>query len=251
MRGRRLYREVASKITALIETNEFPADYRLPTEREMAERFGVSRATVRESIVALEAQGKVAVRGGGVFVLGEQSAKFELDESVHPMEILETRMLLEGEIAALAASTIDVEQLQTLSQLLDELAGDGENGCPSRDLDRRFHSIIAEATRNSELKAIIGLIWETQDRMSPMQRASVRLTPQDRLSRHREILDALVRHDSDAARASMRAHFVPLLEALYSTIEEQEMSIIQQQIAAIRERFSVGRLAATCATDAG
>ncbi len=165
------------------------------------------------------------------------------------MEIIESRMLLEGEIAALAASTIDAEQLQSLSQVLEELAQDDESGRASRDLDRRFHSIIAEATRNSELKEIIGLIWETQDEMPPIKQANGHQTPQDRLSRHRQIMDALAHHDPDAARTSMRAHFVPLLEALHNTIEEEEMSNIQQQISAIRERFSMSRLGTSYATD--
>ena len=69
MSANRLYQTIAAKLRKLIEDGEFPPGSRLPGERELAERFGVSRVTIREAEIALEAQGWIAIRiGSGVHV---------------------------------------------------------------------------------------------------------------------------------------------------------------------------------------
>ena len=60
----RLYRQVVDGVLALIDSGDFPVGSRLPAEREMSERFGVSRPTIREAVIALEAMGRVAVGNG-------------------------------------------------------------------------------------------------------------------------------------------------------------------------------------------
>ncbi|HSX64752.1 MAG TPA: GntR family transcriptional regulator, partial [Pseudoxanthomonas sp.] len=64
MSENRLYQSIAAKILALIESGEFPSGSRLPGERDLAERFGVSRVTIREAEIALEAQGWIAIKTG-------------------------------------------------------------------------------------------------------------------------------------------------------------------------------------------
>ena len=103
---RRLYRQIADQIAGLIAAGEFPPGSRLPAERELASKLGVSRASVREAIISLEIGGLVDVRvGTGIFVVGpKEPSNTHRDAGPGPFELLNARKLVEGEIAALAAS---------------------------------------------------------------------------------------------------------------------------------------------------
>ena len=101
---RRLYRRILDQMLILIDSGEFPVGGRLPPERELAERFKVSRPTVREAIIALEARGRVEVKtGSGIYVLPFNSGGDRYDASISAYELTEARALIEGEAAALAA----------------------------------------------------------------------------------------------------------------------------------------------------
>src|SRR6201985_1347931 len=103
---RRLYRQIADQIAALIEKGEYTAGARLPPERELARQLGVSRPSVREALIALEVEGKVEVHvGSGVFVCKNQPRKLLatlLDPGEGPFELIRARWVVEGETAAIA-----------------------------------------------------------------------------------------------------------------------------------------------------
>src|SRR5438067_280268 len=104
---RRLYVQIADQIRSLITAGEFPPGGRLPAERELAKRFGVSRPSLREALIALEVEGHVDVRpGSGILVTTPESVMAAGPEEVGPLEVLRARILLEGEIAAEAARDI-------------------------------------------------------------------------------------------------------------------------------------------------
>ncbi|WP_231758665.1 FadR/GntR family transcriptional regulator [Microbulbifer elongatus] len=90
MQGARLYQQVAEKLAAAIAAGDYPAGTRLPAERKLAERFEVSRPTVREAIIALELAGCVEVKGGsGVYVTDSEASAFSAGESdIGAFEIL-------------------------------------------------------------------------------------------------------------------------------------------------------------------
>ena len=138
--SKRLYRQVADKVLDLIESGEYPAGSRLPAERELAERFGVSRPTIREAVIALEAKGRVAVKtGSGVYVLEDNVEIKGLGPSVSPFEVIETRVFIEGEAAALAATLIDKKQLAELKEALNEMAlENNQDDTGSTVADRKF-----------------------------------------------------------------------------------------------------------------
>ena len=128
-RNKRLYRSVVMKLQGLIDGGEYPPGGRLPPERELAERFEVSRPTVREAIIALEALDQVEVKtGSGVYVLNSTSSSNGIDESVSAFELTEARALIEGEAAALAATMITDDQLIELEKALHEMADESPNG---------------------------------------------------------------------------------------------------------------------------
>src|SRR5471030_2809326 len=116
---RRLYRQIADQIAGLIAAGEFKPGSRLPAERELAAKLGVSRASVREAIISLEIGGLVEVRiGTGIFVTRNAASAESRDRDVGPgpFELLSARKLIEGEMAALAATAATVPDVEALRQ---------------------------------------------------------------------------------------------------------------------------------------
>src|SRR5260370_8432527 len=138
---RRLYLQIADQVRSLIAAGEFASGSRLPSERELAKRFGVSRPSLREALIALEVQGYVDVRpGSGIVVTTPDGLG---DEG--PLEILRARSFIEGAIAAEAAKDItpkDVAPLENLLLVTGEAADD-----PARvRADRQFHLSLPPKT---------------------------------------------------------------------------------------------------------
>ena len=106
-----LYRQVADQIRTLIENGEFAVGERLPGERELAEKLGVSRPTIREALIALEVEGLVHIRmGSGIYVTRQQREKPALapaEDLEGPFELLRARSLIECAIAEEAAKVDD------------------------------------------------------------------------------------------------------------------------------------------------
>ncbi len=125
----RLYRSVLNQMLSLIDSGQFPAGGRLPPERELAERFNVSRPTIREAIIALEVLNRVQVKtGSGIYVLEHRSTIVSDFNSITPWELTESRALIEGEAAALAATHITDEELRHLEDSLHEMADENAIG---------------------------------------------------------------------------------------------------------------------------
>jgi DNA-binding FadR family transcriptional regulator len=245
--GDRLYRQVVLKILKLTGSGEYPVGSRLPSERELAERFAVSRPTIREAIIALEAQGVVSVKtGSGVYVRERQSDVLSLGQSVSPFELIEARVYIEGEVAALAASLITDEQLNTLRGLLTEMAEENiQDESSSAGADRKFHSVISEASNNRILGLFITQLWEAQETLPNIRMAHSAVCMKDterRMAEHEAIFDALKSRDPNAARAAMRSHFARMLTALHETTEEAALNEAKLNASKIRERFSFERM---------
>ncbi|MDB9706908.1 FadR family transcriptional regulator [Porticoccaceae bacterium] len=245
--NKRLYRQIADKILVLIETGEYSVGSRLPSERELAERFSVSRPTIREAVIALEAKGRVSVKtGSGVYVV-EPSVEFiGLAKSVSPFELIESRVFIEGEAAALAAVLITESQLAELEKTLEAMALENVEGDPASVVaDRKFHSIISEATNNRVLSMLISQLWDVQEELDNIRIAHQAVCMKDdarRLAEHRAIFDAMVENDPNKARVAMRNHFSRMLTALHETIEQEAVSEVQRKVSQMRERFPVGRM---------
>ncbi|NIB42542.1 FadR family transcriptional regulator [Pseudomaricurvus alkylphenolicus] len=244
--GKRLYQQVVDQISQLINSGEYPVGSRLPAERELSERFGVSRPTIREAVIALEAKERVSVKvGSGVYVLEQKKSK-DLDSNVSPFELKETRVLVEGEAAALAATMITDEQLEALKAALDEMGRENEAGDVTSDVaDKKFHAVIAEATNNRVLSSIIEGLWDVQENMSHIKKAHqsvCQANPQERMVEHRRIYDALANRDPQAARLAMRKHFARSINALHAATEQEAVDEVKRRLSAARERFSVDRL---------
>lgn len=243
----RLYRNVLDKMLVLIDSGEFPAGGRLPPERELAERFSVSRPTIREAIIALEILDRVQVKtGSGIYVLEHQSSTGNGIDHISPYELTESRALVEGEAAALAASQITNEELQELEDSLYEMAKENDDGeLAEGDADRKFHHIIAQATRNAMLISIIDHMWYVRNNAPIVSRAYRAICEQDgakRVQEHREIYAALAKRDAAAARTAMHQHFALILNKLIATTEAAQVEDARRQAEEVRKRFSLGHL---------
>ena len=240
---KRLYRKIFDEISTLIDLGEYPVGSRLPTERQLAERFQVSRPTIREAIIALDATNKVNVKtGSGVYVL-EKTAKDRFDyQEISPFEVIEARVLIEGEAAALAAKMITDDEITLLHNAYQKLKSETENN-ESNIADREFHSIIANATHNTIIAKQIHTLWELQENTEHIKEAHQSVCDsQDvkRIKEHKDIMQAITVHDANAARIAMHKHFSNILEAMHSTLEEEALKAAKLKGALLRKRFSLG-----------
>lgn len=242
MSDRRLYKSVAKQILALIEVGEFPAGSRLPGERELAERFGVSRVVVREAEISLETLGYIEVRvGSGAYVLDKSNelAVFR-SPAVDPLELTEARAVFEGESAALAASKISDEELRKLEESVRNMMG-GSDLTPD-EADKEFHLIIANATENEAIIHTIQTLWSMREESQKHHSVYSRVCEHDTAHReheHSAIVDALREHDPIKARTAMRQHFTRLLDAMLVATEEEAVEAVRRQVSQSRERFSI------------
>jgi DNA-binding FadR family transcriptional regulator len=238
----RLYDRVAKGVAAKIADGVFAVGERLPSERELALAFGVSRPTVREAVFALELDGLVEVRKGvGVFAVaksprGGQAAVTDIG----PFELLEARRAFEGEACAIAASRIRDNDVAELEALLHEMDFSGDI-LAAEDADRRFHVRIAEITGNSAIHAVVEMLWEARDR-SPQYRFltdkahEARVFPRD--DEHAKILDALRSRDSAKARSAMRSHITGVVDSLLKATEVHELEQAKARVDEQRRKLA-------------
>ncbi|MYM62806.1 FadR/GntR family transcriptional regulator [Pseudomaricurvus sp. HS19] len=207
---RRLYLEVASQIENLITSGQIEAGERLPSERDLAVRFEVSRPTIREAMIALEIAGLVEIRtGSGIYVRNNPVARGIEDVGPGSFEILEARLMIEPELAKLAAQRISESQLQELQVALDDMEREDTEGSVSEEADKRFHCIIAEAAGNSALAAIVTWLWDMRisSELSTLFHQRVReVGVHPSLGQHKRLFNALSARDAAAAEDAMRDH---------------------------------------------
>ena len=221
---RRLYLDVANKIEELIKSGEIRPGERLPSERNLAVNFDVSRPTIREAMIALEIAGLVEIKtGSGIYVTGQQAVnELQLsDEGPGPFEVLETRLLIEPEAAALAAARIDENQLAELKQALEEMDMADAEG--KEQADNRFHCLIAEASENSALISVVNWLWTLRND-SPISELFHRRVRQEgvhpSIGEHRRIYNAIRARDPLRAREAMRTHIANAIETVTELLEE-------------------------------
>ncbi|WP_430417284.1 FadR/GntR family transcriptional regulator [Parasphingorhabdus sp.] len=245
MGEKRLFHSVAEQIAGLIKDGIFPAGTRLPGERELAERFDVSRVTIREAEIALQAIGRIEIKtGSGVYVCEEQPSDGSKLPAVSAFELTEARSLFESEAAALAARNISDEDLKNLEDLIDQMAS--ADDAVSTDADQQFHILIAKASGNAAIVHTIETLWRMREELPEVKATYESICETDasyRAKEHQQICDALLARDPAAARTAMREHFHRLIEAMLDASEKQALAEVQQRASESRERFlSTARL---------
>lgn len=203
---------VEEQIRQLIVTGKVPIGERLPPERELADIFGVSRTVVREAVRSLVAKGLLDIRSGsGTYVVGPQpgfvsdALSMLLQHSQRGYDdIHEIRMMIEVEIARLAAQRATPEEIGALAENVAAMES-ASDPAELAEIDVAFHELLAKATHNLLFSVMLGSIT---DIMLEIRKRSftLRSSAPVAVRFHRDILGRVAARDADGAMEAMRAH---------------------------------------------
>jgi GntR family transcriptional repressor for pyruvate dehydrogenase complex len=206
----RLYEQVVERIRQYATEAGLGAGDRLPAERDLAERLGVSRASVKQAVVVLEVQGLVDVRHGGGMYLRTGNLDVEpvtelVERRRRLPDVLEAREALETKLAELAAERSTPAERDKIEDALDHMAFEIKDGEFGVEGDRRFHAAVTEAAHSPLLAEFMRSI---ADQIRESRHESLRQPgrPERSLAQHRKIADAIKNGDGKAAAAAMRRH---------------------------------------------
>ena len=206
----RLYEQVAEQITAWVERTGLTAGDRLPPERELAERLGVSRATLSQALVALEVSGVVTVRHGDGTVLSESPGLRRLADAVRARatrlpDVLDAYDALATKAAALAAERRTDVELARLDAALTQMAREIADGHRGEGGDGQFHATLAAAARSALLARLLA---EARDllRQARVEWLSKPGRPAEALASLRTVAAAVRAADPAAAASAMHTH---------------------------------------------
>lgn len=202
---------VEAKLLRYIQSGLTVGD-KIPNEFELADLFGVSRNTVRESVKILASKGVLDVRqGAGTFVISTSTADDDPlrlgrygDKLQLGVELFDVRLMIEPEIAASAAINATDEEIAALRRLCDEIEAIHRAGGDTLKKDIELHTMIARTSKNRVVGELIPLIasavYTTMD-------VTERKLIEQGFRAHRNIVEAIALHDSTGARCSMIEHF--------------------------------------------
>ncbi|MCY1676410.1 FadR/GntR family transcriptional regulator [Pseudarthrobacter sp. SL88] len=206
----RLYEQLVEQILAYIESAQLKPGDLLPAERDLAERLGVSRATLAQALVALEVLGVIDVQHGTGAVLARRPSVASVIKGLREHrsrlpEIVEARSTLEGKLAALAAARRTDEDLKAIDHALGVMAKEISEGDRGTQGDELFHEAITAAAHSSVLAQLMAFIAEMilETRMESLGQPG---RPEQSLASHRRIADAIRDQDPEAAAEAMLAH---------------------------------------------
>jgi GntR family hexuronate regulon transcriptional repressor len=237
----KLYQQIARAIAAAIADGRYGPGDRLPSERELAEEFSVSRPTVRDAMIALEFQGLVEARqGSGVYVTVVAPAVGEaLEPEVTALALTEARRLFEGEVCALSAACITDEQLAQLERLVADMPS--ASGVEEAEkLEQEFHLAVARASGNAAIASGVEDLWAMRRLSSSCTATLRRVCPSaDVIDEHRKILATLREHDSKAARQALHLHLTRVIDDLLTLTESDALEQTRQKMAEQRRVLSL------------
>jgi DNA-binding FadR family transcriptional regulator len=225
-----LSQQLVDVLADRIKQGELKPGDRFPTEVDLIEQYAVSRTVVREAIASLKADGLVETRHGiGTFVLDpNQRARVATDPQEvqtikEVLQMLEVRLCLEPEAAALSATNRSDEDIHSIRAALDEVTRNILSGEPSTAADYEFHRSIAHASRNQYFQAALEFLGSRA-----IPRAQVRSHHYQALTRakymetinreHEDIYGAIAQGQPDRAREAMRTHLQGSLQRLRQAI---------------------------------
>jgi GntR family transcriptional repressor for pyruvate dehydrogenase complex len=217
--------QVRAQLLALIASGDLRADGQLPTERALAERFGVGRRYVRQALDALEADGLLwRQQGKGTFAgqpkdpMGDLAAK--ITGQTNMLEVMEARLCIEPELAALCAARMLPEEIARL-RMLAQRQWEAADAQAIELWDGALHRLIAQCARNRPLLTAFSLLDKIRSnpewvslRAQGRDVASLEVTRNEHLA----IIDAIAAGHAEAARVAMRDHIATRFEALRADV---------------------------------
>lgn len=223
------YQKLVERLSAFINEGNFASGDKLPPERALAERFGVSRPSIRQAILSLSERGILESRqGDGTYVLSpdtSQFAKAVLDavSAKHSnfVHIMEFRRFLESAVASLAATRCDADRLKALKAAVCDQQRCLMHGTDDSEPDARFHLALAEATDNP---VFLDIMTHLNDLYAEGRARELRDREwlKSSLEGHLRIIDALERKDPEACRKAMLAHLDFINEAHVFSLKKDD-----------------------------
>jgi GntR family transcriptional repressor for pyruvate dehydrogenase complex len=219
IKSTRIYEEIVRQIKSMIGEGRLKSGDQLPPERDLAEKFLVSRTSVREALRALESVGLIEIRPGeGTFVrevsvdaLVEPLALVLLSQREMIGELFEARRVLEPTIAGLAARRATRDEVQEMERILDAQAREIAAGNTGLAQDAAFHAAIGTAAHN---RAITRIVHAVMDLLAQSREEAIGTPGRPTRSHedHRRILDAIRKGDALGAERAMLDHLVAVEE---------------------------------------
>lgn len=225
-----LRHEVAEYIKKLIEQGKIKPGDRLPTEREMAEKFGVSRTVIRDAVKTLTGIGVLQVRHGvGIFaatpdsqLIAQQLSSLLYYDHDTISNLFEVRMVLETSAAGWAAERHSDEDLNKIGENLEihqKVINKGDSATLG-EIDRCFHMLVARSTKNPVTIRLMGNLLDLFQ-VSNRQTLSIPGRAMQSVQEHSTIFQAIAGKNKDMARENMKIHLLSILNSLQLKQKEQ------------------------------
>lgn len=208
---RLLGEQIEDELMNYIVQEQLEIGQKIPNEFELAEKFGVGRSTVREAVKGLVSKGILEVkRGSGTYVAGNRTfdddplglSKLQ-DKYKLALELFDVRLMLEPEIASLAAEFAMQEELQQLEKLCDETEQMYVSGKDHIPKDIEFHTCIARCSKNRVVETLVPII---NTAVMTFANLTHRTLMQETIETHRAIVNAILDRDPVGARCAMVMH---------------------------------------------
>lgn len=213
VRRTRVFEGVAQQIQRLIVEGALKPGERLPPERELCARLGVSRGSLRDAIRILELAGLVVPRQGEGTVVADLSpetvaapiAQILVRKRALVAELLDVRKMIEPQLASRAAERATAEEIARLEDILRRQREKALRGESTIDEDGEFHYQLALAAKNGVVRSVLDVLMQLlrETRARSLQSPG---RPRRSLEGHERVLDAIRRHDPAAAEAAVRRH---------------------------------------------
>ena len=222
----RLYESIVKQIQRLITGGTLKPGQRLPPERELADELQVSRTSIREALRALEMMGYLESRvgvGGGTYIkevsfsnIVSPFSETLLQHDGFIMDLLEVRLVLEIEVARLAAKRRSATQLGDLEAAAGQMESEIEEGGTGLNGDNRFHKVLADAAGNKVLQEFVRMCGDLLEVEREEHLRTREEEPRRALNQHYDILEAVREQDSAEAQQVMEDHILTVSEVIKS-----------------------------------
>ena len=205
--------DTVARLRAFIEGSQLPVDSRLPPERELSRALGVSRAGLRQALAVLEAEGQIWRHvGKGTFIgtrpIATVSGIEAMVRRTNPAEVMRTRLLIEPEVARLAAVNATPQQIAEMRNCMSRSRA-AATWRQYESWDNRLHRTIAEATQNALLVSLLDTLGAVRRAVAWGRLRVNKVKPEPdhhSFAEHEAIVAAIAERDRERAAAAMRRH---------------------------------------------
>ena len=224
---------IVDQVRLLVQDGQLTPGDRLPSERELCERFGVSRVTVREALRVLEAKGLIRIKvgaHGGSFItaptseyLGEGIADLLVLSTITATEVTEARRVFELGILPLVCERADDEDFRDLLEICDRSDQALAAGTYSMSLSAQFHVRVARATHNAAIEMLVQSFHGPMLMSLRKAQLVAPLMVQVGTAEHRTFAEAITRRDEAAATAIMSTHLARTAKHLKAARDDEDL----------------------------